>query len=98
MSDAATRRGRLTPREQDERDLAWLRMRRSGMTSNQIADRYDVSRITVKVRTVSIRNEDIALSGEPVRRVNGQYWDSKAMCASGRKIPTVKMKLTAEKR
>jgi DMSO/TMAO reductase YedYZ molybdopterin-dependent catalytic subunit len=80
---------RLTPRESDERDLEWLRLRRAGLTAEEIASRYGVAKETVKVRTLEVRTADIAEAaywGDKPLAVVGQYWDSKAARNAGRKV------------
>ena len=78
----------MTPRELDERDLAWLAARQAGLTADQIAGRYGVGGETVKARTLAIRNADLIEAkywGDTMRTVMASYWDSAAMRNAGRR-------------
>lgn len=81
----------MTPRERetDDRDLAWLRLRRAGLTAGEIADRYGVAKETVKVRTLAIRSADMAEApywGDRPAAVAKAYWDSRKARASRRSV------------
>lgn len=54
----------MTSRAKDELDLAWMALRRAGLSSDEIGRRYGVTGAKVRTTTNRIRADSIA-AGEP---------------------------------
>lgn len=63
-----------TPRERDERVLAWLALRSAGWGCAAIARAYGVPRSEVHVSCDRVRADDLKYSGEPEDIVKAGYW------------------------
>lgn len=62
-------------RADDERVLAWLRMRGLGFTPREIADVSGTTRNAVLGATRRVLMEDLQQSGEPESAVRAGYWE-----------------------
>jgi transposase len=59
-------------RANDEEILTWVKLRTQGMTSGEIAKRYDVQEEWVRVATNRVLKDDSRYSGP---QVVGEYWN-----------------------
>ena len=64
----------MTARANDERLLAMLAARASGMSSAEVAEVFGVAPAGVRVHTNKVMNADLEESGEPPDRVRAAYW------------------------
>ena len=61
-------------REDDERLLEMLRLRKRGLSSYEIARRFGLNRATASFAMTMVRIDDLALSGERRGAVLREYW------------------------
>lgn len=65
-------------RDKDELILTFLRLRKRGWTTYQLADRYDYSPSYVDEATRKVREADLKESGESPLDVDAGYWRARA--------------------
>ena len=60
-------------RHRDRVHLIWVKLRCRGRTASEIAQRFGTTPDDVRTATNRIRNDDIKLSNEPMKKVEKAY-------------------------